>query len=115
MSSWPSAFLCLLVAIAGWHYLFHSKAARHLNTIETSTLNARRVFLRRTNGALLLVLAALLYLGLRIVNSHDRPREFILLWLGALALLLCIVMLALIDLRLTFKLRASRPNSDSSQ
>src|SRR5580765_1886549 len=71
--------LALLVGIAGWYYLFYSKAAARLGAIEDPRLNLRRQRLRRTNGVVMLILAVLLYAG---TDERNTPRSFALVWLS---------------------------------
>ena len=97
-------FIPLLVGVAGWYYLFYSRAAHRLATIEVNAANARRIRLRRMNGAVMLVLAALIYIGARGIDPEQRPRAFLAVWIGVFFLLLAVVVLALVDLRLTMKL-----------
>src|SRR4051812_31437088 len=68
MSSLPILIPCLVIAITGFYYLFSSRGARHLTVIEPSPANTRRLLLRRINGAAMMLLAALLYLGLRVFD-----------------------------------------------
>jgi hypothetical protein len=97
----------LLVGIAGWYYLFYSRAAHRLATVEADAANARRVRLRRLNGAVMLVLAALIYIGTRGIDAQQHPRAFLAVWSCVICLLLAVVALALVDVRLTMKLRVS--------
>jgi hypothetical protein len=105
MPSALPAILALLIGIAGWYYLFYSRAAERLAQIEAQRANARRVRLRRVNGAAMICLAVLLYVGARGVDPDLRPRTFLAIWLAAFAVLLVIVVLGLADVRLTFTLR----------
>jgi hypothetical protein len=93
--------LALLIGIAGWYYTFYSQAAVRLGQIESPTANYRRQFLRRCNGVVMLLLAALLYAGF----FTDNPQGFVLAWLGVCLLLPVVVVLGLADLWLTAKLR----------
>jgi hypothetical protein len=94
--------LALLVAVAGWYYLFYSKAAVRLSGIEDPALNQRRQRLRRTNGVVMLIMAVLLYAG---TDERFTPQVFILIWLGVFLLFFVFVALAVADLRLTARLR----------
>jgi peptidoglycan/LPS O-acetylase OafA/YrhL len=95
----------LVCGIAGWYYLFYSKAAGHLANVETHEANIRRVRLRRTCGAALVLLAASFFIGVNAVDPQQTPRLFLSVWLVTLVLLGSIVILAMADLRLTIKLR----------
>lgn len=103
----PAAF-CLLVAIAGWYYLFFSRAAGRLDGIEAHAINRRRVRLRRVCGFVMLVLAASFYTLLQVLDRAAAGMLLLLLATIVLCLLL-IVVLALIDIRLTWKLRQRPP------
>lgn len=94
--------LALLVGVAGWYYLFYSKAAVRLSGIEDPRLNQRRQRLRRTNGVVMLVLAVLLYAG---TDERNTPRSFALVWLSVFLLFFAFVALAVADIRLTARLR----------
>lgn len=104
-----SAILSLLIAVAGWHYLFHSTAAERLGVVEEGKANLRRVRLRRACGFLLLLLSACLYIGFRTLarpqlTQHDGVVA--IAWFGvAMFLMLLVVVLAFLDIRLTARLR----------
>ncbi|HXE53802.1 MAG TPA: hypothetical protein VN541_12340 [Tepidisphaeraceae bacterium] len=97
----------LLTAAAGWYYMFYSRAARRLDRIEASERNTLRVRLRRLGGLIMLLLGVLFFAGFQSWVT-DRAGLFIGVWIGVLFLLLGIVVLALIDVRLTWKLRHQR-------
>jgi hypothetical protein len=96
--------LALLVGVAGWYYLFYSKAAARLEGVEGSAINQRRQRLRRTNGAVMVLMAALLYAGSR-VEPDQEPQAFVSVWLGVLVLFFVFVVLGVADIRLTARLR----------
>lgn len=102
--------LALIIAAAGSYYLFASRAAHRLGALETANANLTRVRLRRINGAAMILLAVMLYLGTHIVDPQQRPQIFVIAWLCVIGLLLLIVTLALIDLRLTNDLRRRSKN-----
>lgn len=100
--------LALLIGVAGWFYLFYSRAASNLAAIEDQRLNRRRIRLRRVNAILMLVLAILIAVGyysfdLDRMAPPDR-REFAVIWLTVLVLLAVILALAIQDVRLTYRL-----------
>ncbi|MGH7215084.1 MAG: hypothetical protein ACREIT_10010 [Tepidisphaeraceae bacterium] len=95
----------LLVAAAGWFYMFYSRAAVNLAGLEDQKLNRWRIRLRRVSGGAMFLLAIALFMGEYTFDAEERPQAFMLAWLAALLLLLMIVILALIDLRLTWRLR----------
>lgn len=97
----------LLCAIAGWFYLFYSKAASRLAPVESRRLNMLRVRLRRICGAAMFLLAVAFFAGFNTVDERT-PQLFLAVWLGVLILLLAVVALALADLRLTWRLHHRR-------
>jgi hypothetical protein len=99
--------LSLLIAVAGWHYLFYSRAARRLEKIEDARVNLSRVRLRRVNGGIMLLLAVAFFIGSQ-AWLQSSAAGFIVVWLAVLALMLAILLLALLDLRLTWKLHLAR-------
>jgi len=103
-----AGILSLLVAIAGWFYLFYSKGATNLSGVEDAPLNTRRVHLRRLGGLIMLALAVLLYAGVYAVDGESDPAAFVTIWLTVMALLAAMVTLALIDLRLTRRIKKMR-------
>lgn len=100
-----AAILDLLIGLAGWYYLFYSKAAVRLVGIENPVINQRRQRLRRINGLVMLLLAGSFYAGVFAVKIEQTPEAFAVIWLGVLVLLVVIIALAVADLRLTGKLR----------
>jgi UDP-N-acetylmuramyl pentapeptide phosphotransferase/UDP-N-acetylglucosamine-1-phosphate transferase len=107
MSPLP-AILALLTGVAGWFYLFYSRAAQGLSGIEQERWNRRRIGLRRIGGVVMLLLAVGFYLGFYGFEPERRPRTFLGVWLGVIVLLGVLVLLALIDVRLTLRIRGSR-------
>ncbi len=103
-----AGILALLIGVAGWYYLFYSKAALRLSGLENPGINLRRRWLRRVNGFMMLLLAVLFYAGFYGVEDQQSPQAFVLVWIGVMALLFVIVFLAVADLRLTAKLRQKR-------
>ena len=102
-----ATILALLIATAGWHYLFYSRAAQRLTGVESERLNRLRIRLRRAGGVVLLVLGPTFFAGFRTLDpaTEFEPDRFVGLWVSVLALMGAMVVLALIDVRLTFKLR----------
>jgi peptidoglycan/LPS O-acetylase OafA/YrhL len=98
------AILTLLTGIAGWFYLFYSRAAQGLAGLEHSDLNRRRSRLRRAGGGAMLLLSIALALGFYAID-RDRPALFLAVWGAVLVLLAAVMVLAMIDVRLTLKLR----------
>ena len=97
--------LALLIGVAGWFYLFYSKAATNLSVIEEQRLNLRRTNLRRVGAVIMLGLAVLIAVGAYGFDLERPTAGFFALWLAVIALLMAIVVLALVDLRLTIRLR----------
>jgi len=98
------SIFALLVAAVGWYYLFYSRAAERLEGIEENRANRLRGILRRTNAIIMLLMAVGIALG-TIRMDQLTPQQFILTWSGVMMLLFIAVVLALIDVRLTLKLR----------
>src|SRR2546423_13840120 len=98
----------LLTGIAGWFYLFHSRAATALADVEAEALNRQRIRLRRVGGIVMLAIAVLFYLGSYAVDADRRPTAFVGLWLAVFVLLLFMLGLALGDVRLTWRIRRQR-------
>jgi UDP-N-acetylmuramyl pentapeptide phosphotransferase/UDP-N-acetylglucosamine-1-phosphate transferase len=109
------AILSLLTAIAGWFYMFYSKAARDLGGVEDQALNHRRIVLRRVGGAVMLALAVLMYLGWYAVGLDPPTLTAAWVWLAVLVLLGALSLLALIDMRLTLRLRRRQRNANGEK
>lgn len=103
-----STILALLIAIAGWYYLFYSRAADRLAGMESRRLNKLRVWLRRAGGFVMLLLAPLFFAGFHTVDSDTDPDTFVAIWVTVTALLALTVLLALVDVGLTWKLRRTQ-------
>ena len=103
MQNFP-AILAFVVGVAGWYYLFYSKAAGRLGGIESPAANNRRSRLRRINGVAMLLLAVGFYAGFKF-DPDSHPAVFLCLWIVVMLLLLLVVVLAIADLRLTARLR----------
>jgi hypothetical protein len=114
LSNWPTTLLVLVIGVAGWHYLFYSRAAHRLGEVEAGPANLRRIRLRRINGAAMILLAILLYLGIRAVDYREQPRTFFAIWLGAMCVLLIVIVLAMIDIHLTVRLRNRERKKETS-
>ena len=100
----PGIF-ALIVAAAGWFYMFYSRAAHRLGAIEDQRINRKRILLRRVGGLAMVVLGACFYAGYYSTDVTHPSRAFALLWFVVLMLMMLIMVLGLIDLRLTRKLR----------
>ena len=99
--------LALLIAATGWYYLFYSKAAERLESIEEQQTNRRRGILRRINAIVMLLMALGIAVGTYKFKAEDESTRsaFFFTWMIVMLLLPLSVTLALIDLRLTIKLR----------
>ena len=97
--------LAMLVGVAGWFYLFYSRAAANLSSIEDTKLNARRTNLRRIGAVVMLTLSILIAVGSYGFNPEHPTAQFFILWLVVIALLVMMMILGLIDVRLTYRLR----------
>lgn len=100
----PGIF-ALIVAIAGWFYMFYSRAAHRLSGVEHQRLNRRRILLRRIGGLAMVALGACFYAGYYATDPHHMTRAFAMLWFAVFVLMMIILVLGLIDLRLTRRLR----------
>jgi UDP-N-acetylmuramyl pentapeptide phosphotransferase/UDP-N-acetylglucosamine-1-phosphate transferase len=107
------AILALSVGAAGWFYLFYSRAASNLSGVEAESSNRLRVRLRRIGGLMMIVLAFVSY---ATCVALERQRTVQAAWylLAVLVLLVAILILGLIDLRLTQKLRRARKRDELS-
>src|SRR5918993_627314 len=102
MRPYLPAMFSLVVAAAGWFYMFYSKAAHNLSGMENDARNLRRV------GGFIMFLLAIAFFVLfqpYVWNSSVKALGMLLL---VMFLLLAIVVLGLIDLRLTWQLRKPR-------
>ena len=102
------AILSLLTGVAGWFYMFYSKAAEGLSQVEDQRLNNHRIRLRRVGGAVMLLLAALMYIGWYAVSLDPPTLAAAGVWLAVLVLLALLSVLAMVDMRLTMRLRHRR-------
>ena len=103
-----AAIFALLTGIAGWYYLFFSKAASRLAGVEDEALNRRRVRFRRAGGVAMLLLAVCFYAGFYAVDADVAPGAFLAVWVAVFVLLLVVMVLAIIDVRLTARIRQRR-------
>ena len=99
------AIFALLIAAVGWYYLFYSRAAARLEGVEDDRTNRLRGRLRRANGIIMLLMAVGIAVATYRFDMERMPTEFGITWLAVMLLLLVSVILALIDVRLTLKLR----------
>jgi hypothetical protein len=107
-----AGILSLLIAAAGWYYMFYSRAAQNLSAIEAREANRKRVTLRRINGFTMVVLAIVLYIGVAALartdasgNSLPNVKLFLGMMVVLLVLIVILLVLGLMDLRLTHDLR----------
>src|SRR5437867_2245308 len=102
MRTLPAIF-ALLVGAVGWYYLFYSKAATRLGGIEEQRANRLRGLLRRINAILMLSIALGIALIMYKFNTEQTKAEGAIALLAVLLLTLAMVILGLIDVRLTWK------------
>ncbi|MGB7160633.1 MAG: hypothetical protein WBD40_21385, partial [Tepidisphaeraceae bacterium] len=107
MRAFLPAIFSLLVAAAGWFYMFYSRAAQGLAEIENEPRNLRRIRLRRVGGFMMFCLAIAFFIGFQPYVWRSE-RVALVTWTLVMLLLLAIVVLGLIDLRLTWQLRKRR-------
>lgn len=102
-----AAIVSAFIAIAGGFYLFNVGSAQQLMAIEGDQNNAYRMRLRRCNGAVMLVMAVVIYAGMHALDNNALRGGMAAAWLLTIAILIgVVVVLALVDLRLTAKLRS---------
>jgi Na+/H+ antiporter NhaD/arsenite permease-like protein len=99
------SILALLIAIAGWFYMFYSRAAQNLADFEDQRLNQRRIRLRRIGGAAMFLMAIAFYAGCETIDPRQATRAFILTWVLVTLMMVLILALAMVDMRLTLRLR----------
>ena len=103
-----STILALLIGIAGWYYLFYSRSAQKLGGVESQRLNKLRVGLRRVGGLVLLLLAPMFFAGFHTVDADNNPNAFVAIWVVVMVLLGINVLLAMVDVGLTWKIHRAR-------
>ncbi len=101
------AIFALLVAAAGWYYMFYSTAAQKLAGIEQDRHNHLRVRLRRIGGGVIMFLAIAFY-ALFAALRDERAGTALLLLAVVVACMVVILVLGWIDLRLTRHWRRER-------
>lgn len=97
------------VALIGAYYLVNASAVNWLGNLEGQGVNRIRVRLRRVNGVVLLLMSVALYLGvsrlLQIRQGEPAGLVAPLAWIATLPLLLAMLVLAMLDVRLTRSLK----------
>jgi hypothetical protein len=106
-----TAGFALLVAAAGWYYMFYSQAAQRLAAIEDPVLNHRRVRMRKLCGLAMTLLAVCFSLLIWTIEPKTSPISAILLLSAVFVLLAVVIYLALLDVRLTRQLHEKRKHS----
>ncbi len=105
--SYIAGIFALLTGAAGWFYLFYSRAAKRLSGIEDQGLNNRRIALRRVGGVVMLLLGGFFFAGFYAFDDpHRSASAFFGVWVTVFVLLILMVVLALMDLRLTRQLKS---------
>ncbi len=105
----------LACGVAGWFYMFYSKAASRLTPIEPAPRNALRKTLRRICGGAMVLLGICCYTGFYAVDDRREPGAFVAIWLSAMLLLIVIVFLAGADIIFTARLRRRQPGKTNDQ
>ena len=105
------AIFSLIVAAAGWFYLFYSRAAANLAAVEATPANRLRIRLRRVGGLMMILLAVSFYVGFVAIERRSARTAAAFL-LAVFLTMSAIVVLGLVDLRLTHKLRRSQKKQD---
>jgi hypothetical protein len=95
----------LACGVAGWFYLFYSKAAAKLASFESPAKNTLRIRLRRLCGAAMVLLGAAFYAGFNAVDDRRHPAIYLAVWMASMFLLLLIVGLVAADIHLTKTIR----------
>jgi|HubBroStandDraft_6_1064221.scaffolds.fasta_scaffold1696645_1 hypothetical protein len=95
----------LACGVAGWFYLFYSKAAGKLAIVEPAAQNTVRVRLRRLCGVALVLLGIGFYAGFNAVDDRRNPAIYLAVWMVSILLLLLIIALVAADIHLTRMLR----------
>lgn len=101
----PGIF-ALLVAAAGWYYLFYSQAALRLHGVEDPARNRLRVRLRRVGGVVIMLLAATFY-AMFVMLRRERFAAAGVLVMIVMFLMGAVMVLGIVDLRLTRKMRGA--------
>lgn len=110
-----TSIFSLLVGAAGWYYMFYSRAALKLSGVEGEQRNRLRQRCRQVNGFVMFCLAVALYAGFNTVDPHTSAQTFISVWFTVFVLLLVIVLLAMVDLRLTWRMRQNRRRATAAE
>jgi hypothetical protein len=105
---WLVTIFCVTVMAAGWYYMFYSRAAHRLQGIEPTGANRQRVRLRQTNGFMMVMLGAFLYVALYGMSWERPGTAFGVVWLLIFGFLGAMIILGLADIRLTWKLSQER-------
>jgi hypothetical protein len=103
-----TSIFSLLVGAAGWYYMFYSRAALKLGGVEGERRSRVRHRFRQANGFVMFLLAIALYAGFNSVDPATSAQAFVTVWFSVFVLLLVIVLLAMVDVRLTWGLRHAR-------
>ncbi len=105
MNSAVVGIFSLICGVAGWFYLFYSRAAAKLVVVEPSFRNRVRVGLRRVCGAALFLLGIGCFAGYNSVDDRRHPGVYLAVWVGVMFLLLVIMVLVAADIWFTLNLR----------
>ena len=104
MTTYLPAIFALIVGAAGWFYMFYSRAALKLASMEPPQANQRRVRLRRACGFVMILLAFVFYAGC-VALDRERWSLAMLYMMAVFVCMLVILLLAWIDVRMIRDLR----------
>lgn len=105
------AIFALIVAAAGWFYLFYSRAATRLSSVEASRDNRTRVRFRQIGGVAMMLLAFAFY-SLFVAVEREDVQSAAGYMVAVLIFMMMILTLGILDLRLTRKLRRAQRRDD---
>jgi len=105
----------LACGVAGWFYLFYSKAATRLAPFEPPAKNTLRIRLRRLCGAAMFLLGAAFYVGFNAIDDRRSPAIYLAVWMASMLLLLLIVGLVAADIHLTKAIRRKPRDTSGNQ
>jgi hypothetical protein len=103
--------IALGIVASGWFYAFRSRAAASLADIERDAINHRRVRLRRFGGWAMMALGLGFFAGFNTVAPERNPRIYDGIWIAVCLLLILLLILTIVDLRWTMKLRRQSPGN----
>ena len=103
-----AAAFSFVVAAAGWYYTLYAREQGGVTGEAAGRINRSRQRLRRFGGVVMMALAICLFAGFWSVDWETPTWAFVGIWVSVMALLGAIVVLGILDLRLTWKLHKVR-------